>query len=210
MIDLYTWSTPNGYKASIGLEEMGLEYTTHPINIMKDEQHQPHFLKISPNNKIPAIYDHDSDQSVFESGAILMYLANKTGQFLVSDGPRYWQTIEWLMWQMGGFGPMLGQAHHFLHFNQGKSEYAEQRYRAETKRLWGVLDRRLAEEQFLAGEYSIADMATWPWASRFEWQQIDMNEFPNAKRWYKEIAARPAVQAAFKVPNPDREIPQVD
>jgi len=210
MIDLYTWSTPNGYKASIALEEMGLEYTVHPINIMKDEQFQPYFLKISPNNKIPAIFDHDNDQSVFESGAILMYLAKKTGRFLATDESRYWQAIEWLMWQMGGFGPMLGQAHHFAHFNPDKSEYAKQRYTSEAKRLYGVLDRRLSEEEFLAGDYSIADMATWPWASRFEWQQVDMNEFPNVKRWYKAIASRPAVQAAFKVPNPDREIPQVD
>lgn len=210
MIDLYTWSTPNGYKASIALEEMGLDYTVHPIDIMKDEQFQPHFLKVSPNNRIPAIVDNETGQSVFESGAILIYLANKTGSFLAKDGPRHWQAMEWLMWQMGGFGPMLGQAHHFLHFNPGKAEYAEQRYGKEAKRLYGVLDRRLAEEEYLAGDYSIADMATWPWAARFEWQQIDLNEFPNVKRWYKAIAARPAVQKGYKVPNPEREIPQVD
>jgi len=210
MIDLFTWSTPNGYKASIALEEMGLDYTVHPIDIMKDEQFQPHFLKISPNNRIPAIVDHDTGQSVFESGAILIYLASKTGQLLAKDGSRHWQAMEWLMWQMGGFGPMLGQAHHFLHFNPGKADYAEQRYGNEAKRLYGVLDRRLAVEEYLAGDYSIADIATWPWAARFEWQQIDLNEFPNVKRWYKAIAARPAVQTGYKVPNPEREIPQVD
>jgi GST-like protein len=210
MIDLYTWSTPNGYKASIALEEMGLDYTVHPIDIMKDEQFQPHFLEVSPNNRIPAIVDNETGQSVFESGAILLYLADKTGSFLAKDGPRRWQAMEWLMWQMGGFGPMLGQAHHFLQFNPGKAEYAEQRYGNEAKRLYGVLDRRLADEEYLAGDYSIADMAAWPWAARFEWQQIDLNEFANVKRWYKAIAARPAVQKGYKVPNPEREIPQVD
>ena len=210
MIDLYTWSTPNGYKASIALEEMGLDYTVHPIDITKDEQFQPHFLKVSPNNRIPAIVDHDTGQSVFESGAILIYLASKTGKLLAKDGPRHWQALEWLMWQMGGFGPMLGQAHHFLHFNPGKAAYAEERYGNEARRLYGVLDRRLAHEEYLAGDYSIADIATWPWAARFEWQRIDLNEFPNVKRWYKAIAARKAVQAGYKVPNPDREIPHVD
>ncbi len=210
MIDLYTWSTPNGYKVSIALEEMGLAYNTHPINIMKDEQFAPDFLKISPNNKIPAIFDTDTGQSVFESGAILIYLANKTGLFLAPKGPRHWQTMEWLMWQMGGFGPILGQAHHFLHFNPGKGEYAENRFKTEARRLWGVLDKRLGEEEYVAGDYSIADMAIWPWASRFEWQQITAADFPNVKRWYKAIAARPAVQAGFKVPNPEREIPAID
>lgn len=210
MIDLYTWSTPNGYKASIALEELGLDYKVHPIDITKDEQFQPHFLKVSPNNRIPAIVDNETGQSVFESGAILVYLASKTGKLLAKDGPRHWQALEWLMWQMGGFGPMLGQAHHFLQFNPGKAPYAEQRYGNEARRLYGVLDRRLAGEEYLAGDYSIADIATWPWAARFEWQRIDLNEFPNVRRWYKAIAARPAVQAGFKVPNPDREIPRVD
>jgi GST-like protein len=210
MIDLYTWSTPNGYKASIALEEMGLDYKVHPIDITKDEQFQPHFLKVSPNNRIPAIVDNETGQSVFESGAILLYLADKTGSFLAKDGPQHWQAMEWLMWQMGGFGPMLGQAHHFLQFNPGKAPYAEERYGNEAKRLWGVLDKRLAQEEYVARDYSIADMAIWPWAARFEWQRIDMNEFPNVKRWYRAIATRPAVKAGFKVPNPDREIPQVD
>lgn len=210
MIDLYTWSTPNGYKVSIALEEMGLDYQVHPIDIMKDEQFQQHFLDISPNNRIPAIVDRDTNQPVFESGAILLYLADKTGSFLAKEGPRHWQAMEWLMWQMGGFGPMLGQAHHFLQFNPGKAPYAEERYGNEAKRLWGVLDKRLAQEEYVAGDYSISDMAIWPWAARFEWQRIDVNEFANVKRWYKAIAGRPAVKAGFKVPNPDREIPQVD
>lgn len=207
MIELYTWSTPNGRKASIALEEMGLEYKVHPINIMKDEQFQPHFLKISPNNRIPAIVDNDTGQSVFESGALLIYLAEKTGQFLKPDGPEKWSTLEWLMWQMGGQGPMFGQAHHFLQFNPGKAPYAEERYGNEAKRLTGVLDRRLAEVEYVAGEYSIADMAIWPWASRFEWQRIDLNDFPNVKRWYLQVASRPAVQKGYKVPDDTAEIP---
>jgi GST-like protein len=210
MIDLYTWSTPNGYKVSIALEEMGINYKVHPIDITKDEQFQPHFLKISPNNRIPAIIDRDSGQSLFESGAILIYLANKSGKYLATEGPRYWQTLEWLMWQMGGFGPMLGQAHHFLQFNPGKAPYAEERYGSEARRLYGVLDRRLAEAEFVAGEYSIADMSIWPWASRFEWQRINLDDFPNVKRWYITIAARSAVQLGYKVPNPQREIPLPD
>jgi GST-like protein len=189
---------------------MELPYKVYPIDITKDEQFQPDFLKISPNNKIPAIVDQETGQSFFESGAILLYLADKTGKFLVKEGPRYWQTLEWLMWQMGGFGPMLGQAHHFLEFNPGKAPYAEERYGNEAMRLYGVLDRRLAEEEYVAGEYSIADMAIWPWAARFDWQRIDMEDFPNVKRWYEAIAARPAVQAGYKVPNPKREIPMPD
>ena len=145
-----------------------------------------------------------------ESGAILMYLAQKTGKFLAPDGPAYWQTIEWLMWQMGGFGPMLGQAHHFLKFNAGVSEYAENRYGSETKRLYGVLDRRLADNEYVAGEYSIADISIWPWASRFEWQQIDLNDYPHVKRWYTEIAARPAVQRGYKIPADAGDIPLPD
>jgi len=207
MIDLYTWSTPNGRKVSIALEEMGLPYEVHPINIGKDEQFAPDFLKISPNNRIPAIVDRDNDFSLFESGAILLYLAEKTGQFHAATGETHWRVIEWLMWQMGGIGPMLGQAHHFLKFNPGKAPYAEERYGKEARRLYGVLDRRLAEVPFLAGDYSIADMATWPWIARFEWQQIDMASFPNVRRWYCEIAARPAVQTGYKVPDASVEIP---
>jgi len=207
MIDLYTWSTPNGRKVSIMLEELGLDYTVHPINISKDEQFQPHFLKLSPNNRIPAIVDHDSGLSLFESGAILMYLAEKTGQLWPQEGEAKWRVIEWLMWQMGGPGPMLGQVHHFIKFNPGKAAYAEERYLNEGKRLYGVLDRRLEEVEYVAGDYSIADIATWPWISRFEWQTIDMNEFPSVKRWYTAIAARPAVQRGYHVPVPQDGVP---
>jgi GSH-dependent disulfide-bond oxidoreductase len=207
MIELYTWSTPNGRKASIMLEEVGLPYVVFPINIQKGDQFAPEFLKISPNNRIPAIIDKDTGLSIFESGAILMYLANKTGQLWPAEGEAHWRTIEWLMWQKGGFGPMLGQAHHFLKYNPGKAPYAEERYGTETKRLYGVLERRLQEVEYLAGDYSIADIATWPWASRFEWQQIDLEEFPNVKRWYLAIANRPAVRKGYCVPNPDDEIP---
>ena len=207
MIDLYTWSTPNGRKVSIMLEELGLDYTVHSINIGKDEQFQPHFLKLSPNNRIPAIVDHDSGLSLFESGAILMYLAEKTGQLWPQEGEAKWRVVEWLMWQMGGPGPMLGQVHHFIKFNPGKAAYAEERYLNEGKRLYGVLDRRLEEVEYVAGDYSIADIATWPWISRFEWQTIDMNEFPNVKRWYTAIAARPAVQRGYHVPVPQDGVP---
>jgi GST-like protein len=208
MIDLYTWGTPNGRKVSIMLEELGLPYEVHPVNISKDEQFAPDFLKISPNNKIPAIVDRDNGQALMESGAILIYLADKTGQLLAPEGPARYAALEWLMWQMGGLGPMLGQVHHFVRFNAGKAPYAETRYTAEGKRLYGVMDRRLAEQPFLAGDYSIADVASWPWISRFEWQGIDMNEFPNVKRWYLEIAARPAVERGYHVPTPQAEIPK--
>lgn len=207
MIDFYTWSTPNGRKVSIMLEECGLPYTVHPVDIGKDEQFAPDFLKISPNNKIPAIYDQETGQSVFESGAVLMYLAQKSGQFWERGGEAEWATVEWLFWQMGGFGPILGQTHHFLKHNPGKAPYAEERFAGETHRLYGVLDRRLQEVEYLAGPYSIADMATWPWASRFDWQRIDLAEFPNVMRWYKAIAARPAVQRGYQIPNAPQEIP---
>ena len=204
MIDLYTWATPNGRKISIALEEMGLEYRVHPVNIGADEQFAPDFLRISPNNKIPAIVDRDGGRSLMESGAILLYLSEKTGRL---RGPDPWVTLEWLMLQMGGVGPMLGQAHHFLRFNAGKAAYAEARYGAEARRLYGVLDRRLADRAWLADEYSIADIATWPWISRFEWQGIDFGEFLNLKRWYVEMAARPAVQRGYDVPAAGNTIP---
>lgn len=207
MIDLYTWSTPNGRKVSIALEELGLDYEVHPIDITKDEQLDPAFLKIAPNNRIPAIVDRDSGLSLMESGAILLYLADKTGRLLPQSGEGRWRAVEWLMWQMGGPGPMLGQVHHFVHFNAGKSDYAEQRYLAEARRLYGVLDRRLEGRDYIAGEYSIADIATWPWISRFEWQTIDLNEFPRVRDWYVRIAERPAVQRGYGVPNP-QEMPR--
>ena len=208
MIELYTWSTPNGQKASIMLEECGLPYNVHPVNISKDEQFAPDFLKISPNNKIPAIVDTDTGYSVFESGAILIYLAEKTGRFLPQEPKLRYQTLEWLMFQMGGVGPMLGQAHHFLRFNPGKAPYAEERYGNEAKRLYGVIDRRLADSRFLAcHDYTIADIATWPWIARHEWQGVRLDDFPGVRRWYDEIRARPAVQRGYDALKTGAQIP---
>ncbi|MDJ0933134.1 glutathione S-transferase N-terminal domain-containing protein [Breoghania sp.] len=207
MIDLYTWITPNGRKVSIMLEECGLEYEAFAVDILKGEQFQPHFLKVSPNAKIPAIVDRETGMSLMESGAILMYLARKTGRFMPCDEAVKWSVVEWVMWQMGGFGPMLGQTHHFLHFNPGKSDYAEERFGKETTRLYGVLDHQLSQHEYVAGDYSVADMAIWPWASRFEWQNIDMNEFPYVKRWYETVAAHPAVQRGYNVPREVGSVP---
>ncbi len=210
MIDLYTWTTPNGRKVSIMLEELGVPYTAHAVDITKDEQFAPDFLKIAPNNRIPAIVDRDTGIQMMETGAIMLYLAEKHGRFL-PEGDEKWRAIEWLMWQMGGVGPMLGQVHHFVKYNRGKSEYAEERYSKEARRLYGVLDRRLEGRDFIAGqgrgEYSIADMATWPWISRFEWQEIDLGEFPNVRDWYIRIAERPAVQRGYQVPKYVTDIP---
>ncbi|MEJ2087030.1 MAG: glutathione S-transferase [Gammaproteobacteria bacterium] len=204
MIDLYTWSTPNGRKVSIALEEFGLDYAVHPVDIGAGEQHEEAFRAISPNGKIPAIVDRASGRSMMESGAILLYLAETHGTFLGDDR---WETIEWLMLQMGGIGPMLGQAHHFLKFNPGKAPYAEQRYAAEAARLYGVLDERLRQREFLSGSYSIVDMATWPWISRFEWQGIDWANYPNLERWYRVIASREAVRRGYDVPIHVTDIP---
>ncbi len=199
MIKLYTAPTPNGRKVSIALEEMDLEYEAILVNIGKDEQFAPDFLAISPNNKIPAITD--GEFSLFESGAILIYLARKSGKLLPPEGAEeYWRVMEWLMWQMGGFGPMLGQAHHFLKYNQGKSDYSEGRYHTEAKRLYGVLDKHLETRAFIVDELTIADIAIWPWASRYEWQQIDLNDFANVKRWYTALATRPAFQRGYAQP----------
>ena len=206
MIDLYTWTTPNGRKVSILLEELGVPYKSIPINIGQDEQFQPHFLEISPNNKIPAIVDHDSGVKMMETGAIMLYLAEKYDRFIGTGNDR-WRTIEWLMWQMGGLGPMAGQTHHFLKFNKGKSEYAEQRYQSETKRLYKVLNERLTGRDFITGEYTIADMACWPWISRFEWQEIDLDEFPALKNWYIRIAERPATKRGYDQPKVTTDIP---
>ena len=205
MIDLYTWTTPNGRKVSIMLEEVGLPYTVHGVDIGAAEQFEPGFLELSPNNKIPAIVDHDTGRSLFESGAILMYLAEKTGM-LMPEGDR-WEILQWLMFQMGGFGPMLGQAHHFVHFQPEASEYARRRYLEEADRLYSVLDDRLEDRAYVAGDYSIADIALWPWASRWQWQGIDMDEFEHVKRWYLDIAARPAVARGYHVPDRVSEIP---
>ncbi len=207
MIDLYTFTTPNGRKVSIMLEELELPYTAHTIDITKGDQMAPAFLKISPNNKIPAIVDHDNGVSMMESAAIMLYLAEKTGRFVPTSDKGRWAHMEWLMFQMGGVGPMLGQTHYFVKYNSGKAPYAEERYLNENKRLYGVLDKRLAEHEYLVDEYSVADMATWPWISRFDWQTMDLNDYPNLKRWYLAIAERPAVQRGYHVPKKVQEIP---
>jgi GST-like protein len=204
-IDLYTWSTPNGRKVSILLEELGVPYKTHAIDISKNDQFAPSFVAINPNSKIPAIVDNDGPNgkpfSVFESGAILIYLAEKFGKFLPKDARGRSITLQWLMFQMGGFGPMLGQAHHFMKFAPVKVEYGIERYGKEAKRLYGVLDKHLATNTYLAGdEYTIADMATYPWAARHEYHQVDLAAFPNVKRWYDAIGARPAVKKGMAVP----------
>jgi GSH-dependent disulfide-bond oxidoreductase len=205
MLDLYTWSTPNGRKISIALEEMGLRYDVHAIDIGKGDQFAPAFLSISPNNKIPAIVDREAGRALMESGAILVYLAEKTGRF---GGADRWTTLQWLMLQMASIGPVLGQVHHFVRFNPGRAPYAEERFRSEAARLYGVLDTRLRDQEFLAGDYSIADIATWPWVSRFEWQGVDLDAYPSVKRWYLTIADRPAVQRGYDVPRRVNPIPR--
>lgn len=205
MIDLYTWSTPNGYKISIVLEELALPYQVHPIDIGKGDQFASDFLEISPNNKIPAIVDPDGPGgapiSVFESGAILIYLAEKTGRLLPSDPAGRYRTLEWLMFQMGGFGPMLGQAHHFRRYAPEPIPYAIDRYTNEATRLYRVLDKRLGEKAYLAGEeYTIADIACFPWARPHAWQGQSLDDYPNVKRWFAAIDARPAVQRGLLVP----------
>jgi GST-like protein len=203
-IELHTWNTPNGRKISVALEEMGLPYSVHTVNIGKDEQFKPDFLKISPNNRIPAIIDPDGPGgapiSVFESGAILIYLGRKTGQFWTDDPRAQVPILEWLMWQMGGFGPMPGQVHHFLQVeNEADRRYGLARYKKETVRLYGVLDRRLAQVEFVAGPLSIADFAILGWAWRHERHQVDLADFPQVKRWYEALMARPGVARGFEV-----------
>ena len=208
MYELYTWGTPNGRKVSIALEELALDYKVKAINITKDEQFAPDFLAISPNNKIPALVDTKSNFALMESGAILIYLADKVGELLPPSGEGRYEVLQWLMMQMGSVGPMLGQTHHFVKFNKGKSAYAEERYSSETNRIYGVLDKRLSASQFLTKSFSIADIATWPWISRFEWQEIDFSKYPNLLRWYLEIADRPATQRGYDVPKTVAEIPR--
>ncbi len=204
MITLYTWGTPNGRKVSIMLEECALRYRVEPIDITQGDQLKPHFVAISPNAKIPAIVDTEGPDgrsiTLFESGAILLYLAAKTGQFLPAVDRGRYEALQWLMFQMGGVGPMFGQAHHFLRFAPEQIPYAIKRYSTETARLYGVLDKRLGKAEFLASEYSIADIATFPWVARHEWQKIDLTDYPNVSRWYSTIAARPAVERGMKVP----------
>ena len=204
MLDLYTWPTPNGRKVSIALEEMGLAYRCHAVNLQEQAQFAPDFSAISPNNKIPALVDGDTGQALMESGAILVYLADKCGEFW---GDERYTTLQWLMWQIGGLGPMLGQVHHFKKYNSGKSEYAEERFYAEAQRLYGVLEVRLQAAEYLSGSYSIADMAVWPWVSRFEWQSISLDDFPQVRRWYEQIASRSAVRRGYDQPMFMNDIP---
>jgi GST-like protein len=204
MIDLYSWATPNGHKIHIMLEECGLAYRVHAVDIGTGAQFEPQFLKISPNNKIPAIVDSEGPDgkpiSMFESGAILVYLAWKTGRFLPEDVRGKYQALEWLMFQMASVGPMLGQAHHFRMYAPEKLEYAVNRYTNEAKRLYGVLDRRLAQSPYLAGKaYTIADIATWPWTRSWQNQGIEMDEYPHFKRWFLAIEERPAVQKGVTI-----------
>jgi GST-like protein len=206
LIDLYTWSTPNGRKVSIMLEELALPYEVHPIDIGKGDQFAADFVAISPNSKIPAIVDREGPEgepySLFESGAILLYLADKTGRLLPQKKTQRFEVIQWLMFQMGGVGPMFGQVHHFLRAAPEKVDYAIERYSKEARRLYGVMDKRLAVAEWLGAEYSVADIATYPWVARHEWHKVDLGDFPNVKRWYDSIGARPAVQQGMKVPSP--------
>lgn len=204
MIDLYSWPTPNGHKVHIMLEETGLAYTIHPVNIQKGDQFQPEFLKISPNNRIPAIIDQDGPggkpYSLFESGAILIYLAEKTGKFLPTEPMAKYDTLQWLMWQMGGIGPMFGQAHHFRGYAPVEIPYAVDRYTKEAGRLYGILDKRLGESAYLAGpDYTIADIATFPWTRSIDRQGHSLDDFPNVKRWSDAINARPGVAKGVTV-----------
>ncbi|SCC95208.1 putative S-transferase [Thiomonas sp. X19] len=204
MIDLYSWPTPNGHKVHILLEELGLSYRVHGVNIGTGEQFKPEFLRISPNNKIPALVDPDGPGgesiTLFESGAMLIYLAEKTGRFLPASGAARYTTLQWLMWQMGGLGPMLGQAHHFRIYAPEKIDYAVGRYTNEAKRLYGVMDARLANCAYLAGDdYTIADMAAFPWCRSANNQGVDWADYPHAERWFDAIAARPAVQRGVAV-----------
>ncbi|MPR04494.1 thiol:disulfide oxidoreductase [Pseudomonas sp. MAFF 212408] len=205
MIDLYYWTTPNGHKVSLFLEEAGLPYTVHPVNIGQGDQFKPDFLKIAPNNRIPAIVDQQPSDggapiSLFESGAILLYLAEKTGQFIPKDLRGRQEALQWLFWQMGGLGPMAGQNHHFSQFAPEKIPYAIKRYVEETARLYGVLDRRLADRAFVAGEdYSIADMAIYPWIVSHKWQGQRLEDFPHVHRWFNSIQQRPATVRAYEL-----------
>ncbi len=203
MIELYSWPTPNGHKIHIMLEECGLAYQTRAVDIGAGDQFKPEFLTISPNNKIPALVDSDGPDgkpiSLFESGAILIYLAGKTGRFLPRDARGKYVALEWLMFQMGGVGPMFGQAHHFRMYAPEKIEYAINRYTNEARRLYGVMDRRLGEADYFAGEYSIADMAIFPWTRSHANQGVDLANYPNVKHWFDALDARPAVQRGLKV-----------
>lgn len=208
MIDLYSWQTSNGRKVSIALEELGLDYTVHPINIGADDQFSPQFTALNPNQKIPAIVDSngpgDEPITIFESGAILIYLARKTGRLLPQDPRGEYETLQWLMWQMGGVGPIFGQVHHFKRAAKEPVPYALERYSNECERLYGVLDARLSGREYVAANtYTIADIAIFPWVARYDWQEIDLAGFPNVQRWFSAINERPAVQAGLLIPPRD-------
>ena len=210
MIDLYTWSTPNGRKISILLEELGVNYKIIPVNIIKNEQFNKDFLKISPNNKIPAIFDHDTNFSLMESGAIMLYLAEKYKKFIPENFLEKMKCIEWLNFQTCSQGPMLGQAHHFLKFNKGKSEYAEKRYHDEAERLYKVINFQLEKNKYLAGDtYTVAGIAAWPWIARFEWHQVNIKNYKHVANWYTHIANREAVKKGYDLPNIGASIPKV-
>jgi GSH-dependent disulfide-bond oxidoreductase len=204
MIDFYTWSTPNGRKVSIMLEEVALPYRVHAVNIGQGDQFKPEYLKINPNGKIPSIVDPDGPDgkpiAMMESGAILVYLARKTGKLFAPPGRAMYDALQWLMFQMGGVGPMFGQTHHFLRAAKEQVPYAIDRYSKETQRLYGVLNERLKESEYLGGAYSIADIATYPWVARHEWHKTDLGDFPGVKRWFDAISARPAVKKGMNVP----------
>jgi GST-like protein len=202
LIDLYYWPTPNGWKISILLEELGLPYDVKYVNIGRGDQFDPAFLEISPNNRMPAIVDHETGGdpvSVFESGAIMIYLADKTGRFLPQSGAARYEVLQWLMWQVGGLGPMTGQCNHFRNYAAEKVEYGINRYTDEVNRLYGVMNTRLGKAEYLGGEYSIADMASWPWVLPWKTQGQNLDDFPNLRRWYDAIRARPAVQRGFEL-----------
>ncbi|MBE9191606.1 glutathione S-transferase N-terminal domain-containing protein [Gloeocapsopsis crepidinum LEGE 06123] len=200
MIDLYTFTTPNGRKASIMLEEVDLPYNVHVIDITKNDQFTPEYVAINPNSKIPAIVDQDTGTTVFESGAILIYLAEKTGKLLPTDQKQRFQVLEWLMLQMGSIGPMFGQLNHFKKFAPEKIQYAIERYEKETLRLYGVLDKQLANNEFICGDYSIADIATYPWVAIYEFQGLTLDNHPNLKRWVETVEQRPAVKHGMSIP----------
>ncbi len=208
MIHFYAWPTPNCRKVSILLQELGVPYEVHTVNIGEDDQFKPEFLDISPNNKVPAIHDTETAVKQFESGAILIYLAEKYGKFLPSETADRASVLQWLMWQMGGLGPIAGQGHHYLKHNPGVSDYTDKRLKTEIARLYGVLDKQLDGQDFVAGDYSIADMAIWPWVSRYEWHQVDLNAYPNVQRWYRALLSRAAVQRGYHVPHVADDIPQ--
>ena len=208
MIDLFTWFTPNGRKVSIMLEEIGMDYEVHSVNISKGEQKEPEFLKIGPNNKIPVIVDRDNGISLMESGAILQYLAKKSGQLMPTKDDDYWKMQEWLMFQMASVGPMFGQVHTFVRYGESKNVEASERYLNECHRIYSVMNKHLADKQYFVGEYySIVDIAIFPWIGRHDWQTVNLNDYPNVAEWYVNLAARPAVQRGWNVPENDQVMP---